>query len=85
MFLSIGYHGYGKVCSISILSSPRPLGAYDGSANLILTLPGDKKITDYTWISIWCRTAKVRFYLFPPPFIYALYKVFRANKVVWKS
>ena len=36
--------------------------AYDGSQpGILLTLPGDIKVSDLKWISVWCREYEVNF------------------------
>ncbi|XP_071947157.1 protein Skeletor, isoforms B/C-like isoform X2 [Antedon mediterranea] len=40
--------------------SDNPLGAYT-NANIILRLPAGRVITDYNWISIWCRLFAANF------------------------
>ena len=36
--------------------------AYDGSQpEILLTLPGDIKVSDLKWISVWCREYEVNF------------------------
>ncbi|XP_072014296.1 uncharacterized protein [Amphiura filiformis] len=50
----------GDIIHIDSFNSPRPLGQYGSDTKpLILTLP--RRITDYTWISVWCRLARASF------------------------
>ena len=35
-------------------STSEQLGVYDGSKDVIITLPGSLKTTDIKWLNIWC-------------------------------
>ena len=51
----------GKFYDYEDDSAPILSGRFDGSKDIVLTLPSDKTVTDLKWLSVWCRRFAVNF------------------------
>ncbi len=58
MFLFLLLAKYDNAKLMFIFFSSDKLGAYN-NAELIATLPDGMSLTDYKWVSVWCKVASV--------------------------